>query len=47
MFLADLAKLLCGFSDQQQYRIVGFSQFRSRAAAPDDINLLGKFVNDG
>lgn len=47
MFLAGLANLLCRCSDQQQYRIVGFSQFRIRAATPDDIYLRGKFVDDG
>lgn len=34
-------------TDQQQNRIVGFRQFCIRAAAPDDINLRGKFMDDG
>ena len=45
--LAGLANLFCRCPDQQQYRIVGFRQFCIRAAAPDDINLRGKFVDDG
>lgn len=47
MFWQVLQILLCRCPDQQQYRIVGFRQFRIRAAAPDDINLRGKFVDDG
>ena len=45
-FWQVLLILLCRCPDQQQYRIVGFRQFCIRAAAPDDIYLRGKFVND-
>lgn len=46
-FWQVLQILLCRCPDQQQNRIIGFRQFRIRAAAPDDINLRGKFVDDG
>lgn len=46
-FWQVLQILLCRCPDQQQNRIIGFRQFRIRAAAPDDINLRGKFVYDG
>lgn len=47
MFWQVMQILLRRCPDQQQNRIVGFRQFRIRAAAPDDIYLRGKFVNDG
>ena len=45
--MAGLANLLCRCPDQQQNRIVGCLQFYIRAAAPDDIYLRGKFMDDG
>lgn len=47
MFWPVMQILLRRCPDQQQNRIVGFSQCFIRTAAPDDIYLRGKFVDDG